>query len=118
LLPPCALPAVAAGPLYTLENATTLPSTNTGWDHVSLDAATGRLFMDRRLDGLTVFDINTHSATTVENSKGANGALLVPEFNRVYVACTDGTVLVLDLTTLKPIERFNVDDGDLNVSVG
>ena len=25
-----ALPAVAAGPLYTLENATTLPSTNTG----------------------------------------------------------------------------------------
>ena len=47
--------------------------------------------MDRRLDGLTVFDINAHSATTVENSKGANGALLVPEFNRVYVACTDGT---------------------------
>ena len=85
------LPA-AAGPLYTLENATTLPSTNTGWDYVSLDAATGRLFMDRRLDGLTVFDINAHSATTVENSKGANGALLVPEFNRVYVACTDGTV--------------------------
>ena len=29
------LPA-AAGPLYTLENATTLPSTNTGWDYVSL----------------------------------------------------------------------------------
>ena len=87
-----ALPAVAADPLYTLENATTLPSKNTGWDYVSLDAATGRLFMNRRLDGLTVFDINAHSATTVENSKGANGALLVPEFNRVYVACTDGAV--------------------------
>jgi len=85
-----ALPA--AGPLYTLENATTLPSTNTGWDYMSFDSATGRLFLDRRLDGLTVFDIDTHSATTVENSKGANGALLVPEFNRVYVACTDGTV--------------------------
>jgi hypothetical protein len=40
--------------------------------------------------------------------------LLVPEFNRVYVACTDGTVLVLDLVTLKPIERYKVDDGDLN----
>jgi hypothetical protein len=85
------LPAAAAGPLYTLENATTLPSTNTGWDYVSLDSATGRLFMDRRVDGLTVFDINEHSATAVENSRGANGALLVPEFNRVYVACTDGT---------------------------
>jgi len=108
------LPAAAAGPLYTLENATTLPSTNTGWDYVSFDAATGRLFLDRRVDGLTVFDINAHSATAVENSKGANGALLVPEFNRVYVACTDGTVLVLDLATLKPIERFKVDDGDLN----
>jgi hypothetical protein len=55
------LPAAAADPLYTLENATTLPSTNTGWDYVSLDAATGRLFMDRRVDGLTVFDINEHS---------------------------------------------------------
>ena len=74
---------------------------------MSFDGATGRLFLDRRLDGLTVFDIDTHSATTVENSKGANGALLVPEFNRVYVACTDGAVLALDLATLRPIERFN-----------
>ncbi len=109
-----AVPALAAGPLYTLDNATTLPSTNTGWDHITLDAATGRLFIARRADGLTVFDINTRKASQVDNSKGANGALLVPEFNRIYVACTDGTVLVLDMTTLKPIDRFKLDNGDLN----
>lgn len=109
------LPALAAGPLYTVENVSVLPSTNTGWDYISLDAGTGRLFIARRLDGLTVFDTNAHRMIgTVENSKDANGALLLPEFNRGYVACTDGTVLVFDLTTLKPIDRFKVDDGDLN----
>jgi len=109
------LPASAAGPVYVLESATTLHSTNSSWDYISLDQAGGRLFIARRLDGLTVFDINTKTViSTVENSKGANGALLVPEFNRVYTAMTDGTVLVVDLTTLKPIDRFKVDDGGLN----
>ena len=42
-----ACPAFAASPLYAIENVTTLPSTNTGWDYVSLDAATGRLFIAR-----------------------------------------------------------------------
>jgi len=60
---------------------------------VSFDGATGRLFLDRRLDGLTVFDIDTHSATTMENSKGANGALLVPELTitdaAVSTACSN-----------------------------
>ena len=77
------LPASAAGPVYVLESATTLPSTNSSWDYISLDQAGGRLFMARRLDGLTVFDINTKTViSTVENSQGANGALLVPEFAR------------------------------------
>jgi DNA-binding beta-propeller fold protein YncE len=115
LIAAVSLPASATGPVYVLENATTLPSTNSSWDYLSLDQAGGRLFIARRLDGLTVFDINTKTVlSTVENSKGANGALLLPEFNRVYTAMTDGTVLVVDLTTLKPIDRFKVDDGGLN----
>ena len=51
---------------------------------------------------------------TVENSKGANGLVLAPEFGRGYTAMTDGTMLVFDLATLKPIERVRLDDGDLN----
>lgn len=110
-----ALPASAANPLYTLQNATTLPSTDTGWDYIAFDAATGRLFLDRRADGLSVFDVNRQAVIgNVENSKGANGTRLLPEFNRGYVAMTDGTVLVFDLATLKQIDHFKVDDGDLN----
>src|SRR4030081_2776780 len=77
------LPAWGANPFYTLQNATTLPSADTGWDYIAFDAATGRLFMDRRADGLTVFDVNKHAVIgNVENSKGANGTRLLPEFNR------------------------------------
>jgi outer membrane protein assembly factor BamB len=109
------LPAWAGDAFYTLQNATTLPSTNTGWDYIALDATNGRLFMDRRADGLTVFDVNRQAVIgNVENSKGANGTRLLPEFNRGYVAMTDGNVLVFDLATLKQIDHFKVDDGDLN----
>ena len=105
----------AAQPAYTTGPATVLPSTDTGWDYITLDPATHRLFMARRKDGLTVFDVNTRQViATVENSIGANGVVLVPAFGRAYTAMTDGTLLIFDLATLKPIERIRLDDGDLN----
>jgi DNA-binding beta-propeller fold protein YncE len=108
-------PAFAAEVFYAQEAAVTLPSSNTGWDYIAYDAATGRLFLDRRADGLTVFDVNRQTVVgTVENSRGANGTRVLPEFGRGYVAMTDGTVLVFDPATLKQIDRFKVDDGDLN----
>ncbi len=71
--------------------------------------------MARRADGLTVWDTKSRKVSaTIENSKGANGVVLVPEFGRGYTAMTDGTMLVFDLATLKPIERVKLDDGDLN----
>ena len=114
-----ALPAHAAGPehvpAYTAGPAATLPSSDTGWDYITLDPATGRLFMARRADGLTVWDTRAGKMmATVEDSTGANGAVLVPQANRGYAAMTDGTVLSFDLATLKPVERTRVDEGDLN----
>ena len=110
-----AAPAQAAGPTYVASSTTVLPSTDTGWDYVALQPGTSRLFMARRADGLTVFDVNTRQVVgTVENSIGANGPVLLPEFNRGYVAMTDGTMLVFDLTTLKAIDRPRLDEGDLN----
>ncbi|HKD78010.1 MAG TPA: hypothetical protein VKB76_21055, partial [Ktedonobacterales bacterium] len=112
------VPAFAADPLYTLQHETMLPSSNSGWDYIRYDPTKGRLFLDRRADGLTVFDVNRQRALgQVENSKNANGVLLLPEFNRGYVAMTDGNVLVFNLATLKQINRFKVDDGDLNSAI-
>ncbi|HEY0646638.1 hypothetical protein [Phenylobacterium sp.] len=110
--------AYAKGELYSLERAVTLPSTNTDWDYVKLDPQSGRLFVARRKDGLSVFDVRTQRLIkTIENSVGANGPLLLPEFNRGYVAMTDGSVLIFDLKALRPIDRVKLDAGGLNGAV-
>ena len=111
--------AADVGLLYKLEATATLPSTDSGWDYVKMQPNTSRLFMARDKDGLTVFDVDQNKAVlTVENSIGANGPLLLPEYNRGYIAMTDGSLLSIDLKTLKPIERLPLDkNGGLNSGV-
>jgi len=112
-------PATAGELLYTLDSATTLPSTDTGYDYIKMQPGTNRLFMARLADGLTVFDVDTNKViATVENSVGANGPLLLPEYNRGYVAMDDGSLLSFDLETLKPIGRKPLaEDGGLNSAI-
>lgn len=107
------------GLLYKFASSVTLPSTEIGWDYIKMQPGTSRLFLARDADGLTVFDVDQGKViTTVENSKGANGPLLLPEYNRGYVANTDGSLLIFDLKTLKPIERLPLDkEGGLNSGV-
>ncbi len=111
-----AFPATAGDTLYQLENTTRLPSTDTDWDYIRLEPHGSRLFMARRKDGLTVFDVDTRKVlATVENSVGANGPLLLPQFDRGYVAMTDGSLLSFELKSLKVIDRIRLaDDGGLN----
>lgn len=111
--------AADAGLLYKLESSVTLPSTNSGWDYIKMEPNSGRLYLARDADGLTVFDVDQNKAiATVENSVGANGPLLLPQYNRGYVANTDGSLLSFDLKTLKPIERLPLDkNGGLNSGV-
>ncbi len=107
------------GLLYKLQATATLPSTDSGWDYIKMQPGTARLFLARDVDGLTVFDVDQNKAiATVDNSKGANGPLLLPQYNRGYVANTDGSLLSFDLQTLQPIERLALDkDGGLNSGV-
>lgn len=108
----CAGPAF--GQAVVFEGETTLPSSNSSWDYITLDPSGGPLFIARRQDGLTVWNTATRAATTVENSTGANGVVLAPAAGRGYVAMTDGTMLVFDLKTLAPIERVDLGVGELN----
>ncbi|HRP86973.1 MAG TPA: hypothetical protein PLS34_05575 [Gammaproteobacteria bacterium] len=109
-------PAQAGELLYTLADTATLPSTDTGWDYIKMEPKSSRLFMARDKDGLTVFDVDANRAvTTVDDSVGANGPLLLPEYNRGYVAMTDGSFLSFELDSLKPIARLQLDgDGGIN----
>lgn len=109
-------PAMAGDALYRLESATALPSTDTDWDYIRLEPHGSRLFIARRKDGLTVFDVDSGKVLkTLENSDGANGPLLLPQFDRGYVAMTDGSLLSFELKSLKVLDRIKLaDDGGLN----
>ncbi len=111
-----AVPTIAAEPIYTLEKAVALPSSDSDWDYIKLEPHGSRLFIARRKDGLTVYDTKTHKVVgQIENSIGANGPLILPQFNRGYVAMTDGSLLSFDLKSLKVIERIPLaKDGGLN----
>lgn len=112
-----ATPAQAADELlYTLDSATQLPGVGSDWDYMKMERDGPRLFIARRRDGLTVFDVDSRKiVANIENSGGANGPLLLPQFNRGYVVTTEGDLLSFDLKTLAVIERTKLaDDGGLN----
>lgn len=101
---------------YQMTDRVTLPSGDTGWDYVKFEPGSSRLFMGRLGDGLTVYDVDRgQPIMTMENSVGANGPVLLPKYNRGYVAMDDGTLLSFDLKALKVIARTKLaSDGGLN----
>jgi hypothetical protein len=101
---------------YVKTGSMTLPSSDTGWDYVKFEPGSARLFMGRLDDGLTVYDVDQGKPImTMENSVGANGPILLPKYNRGYVAMADGSLLSFDLKTLKVIARTPLaSDGGLN----
>lgn len=99
---------------YRLEKAVTLGGAAPGWDYLTLDAGRSLLFIGRRDEGVTVFDLQAGAVkTTIENSKGANEALLIPEFDRGYTANEDGTTTQFQLSNLKTLSRIKFgEDSD------
>lgn len=103
---------------YRLESATVLPSTNTDWDYLAFDAARSYLFIARRGDGLTVFDVRSNKVVAnVAGTRGANGILLLPQFDRAYVVNTDGTMTTVQLSTLTLLKWEKLDEEGLNAIV-
>jgi DNA-binding beta-propeller fold protein YncE len=105
---------------YTMTSSVTLPSGPPDWDYLRLDQDTGRLFIARRTDGLTVYDIETGKAVhQMADGLGANGPLTLTDHNRGYVAMTDGSALIFDLKTLATIARVRLDPegGGMNGAV-
>lgn len=103
-----------AATFYHLTSVTTLKGKAPGWDYLSLDVKRDYLFMGRRHDGVTVFDLaKAKTVTTIARSQGANMATLVPEFDRGYTTNGDGSTTVFVLSTLKTLNRIKLgDDAD------
>ena len=101
--------AAHAAPGYHLESVATLKGVAPGWDYVTVDPARSYLFLGRRAEGVTVYDAAARRVvTTIENSKAANIAALVPEADRGYTANEDGTTTVFQLSTLKTLDRIKL----------
>lgn len=96
----------------------TLPGSGHSWGFAALSPERPQLFIARRENGLTVFDVQQQKAVkTLDNSTGANGVVIVPAFNRAYVANMDGSLGVVALDSLKVLKRIPVDSGNLNNAV-
>lgn len=101
--------------LYRLADAKVLPGSGHSWGFGALEAKRPYLFIARRENGLTVFDVQKQKAVkTLAHSTGANAVVLVPKRDRAYVANMDGSVSVVALDGLRVIKRVPVDSGNLN----
>ncbi|MEO8779615.1 MAG: YncE family protein [Rhodanobacter sp.] len=112
-----------ATPFYHLGSAVTLPGKAPGWDYLTYDAARSHLFIGRRHDGVTVFDVATHKVVaTIAGTEGANKAILVPQLDRGYSVNGDGSSTEFVLSSLKTIRhiRFgqNADAGSYEPVTG
>jgi DNA-binding beta-propeller fold protein YncE len=106
--------AAQAQQFYHLESAVPLKAAAPDWDYVTLDPARGYLFIGRRGDGVTVFDVRTRKVVrNIDKSDDANAVVLIPEFDRGYTINGDGTTTIFQLSSLKTIDRAKVgEDAD------
>ena len=104
----------AAAQFHRLESATVIKGAKPDWDYVTLDPARGYLFIGRRADGVTVFDVKAKRVVrNIDKSDDANAIALVPEFDRGYTINGDGTSTVFSLGSLKTLDRIKIgEDAD------
>jgi DNA-binding beta-propeller fold protein YncE len=101
--------------LYTLSASTVLPGDGHSWGFAALEPKGPHLFVARRENGLSVFDVEQQRLVkTLDNSVGANAVTFVPERNRAYVANMDGTLGIVALDRLQVLQRLKLDSGNLN----
>ena len=102
---------------YRLETAAVLKTHSPEWDYLTLDERRGYLFIGRRADGVTVYDVKARRVVrTIANSDDANAVALVPEFDRGYTTNGDGSTTVFRLSTLETIDRIKLgQDADAGI---
>ena len=116
------IPSHAAS-FYRLRSAVTLPGKAPAWDYLTYDPSRSYLFIGRRHDGVTVFNVVTHKVVaTIADSTGANKAILVPSLGLGYTVNGDGSTTEFDLKSLKTLRRIrfgsNADAGSYEPITG
>jgi hypothetical protein len=86
---------------YRVAKEVVLPGKNPRWDHVSVDPANRNVLIGRRDQGLWTYNMDTGKIGQVEQTKGTNGAAIVPELG-LGMSDNGGadSVTIFDLKTL------------------
>jgi DNA-binding beta-propeller fold protein YncE len=98
---------------WHLLNSTAIPGKNAGWDYVSLDATSNRLFIGRRGVGLNVVDIATGKLVKVVGNTAvdsSNGATLMPEFDLGVSYNENGTLTPFKISTLESLTNVKLGE--------
>jgi DNA-binding beta-propeller fold protein YncE len=94
--------------LYSIVKTLHLPG-NGGWDYLSIDESTGRLFLSH---GAVVQVVDTKTGElvgTIPNTPGVHGIAFAPELNKGFISVgRDTSVTVFNLKTLEFIARVKV----------
>src|SRR5262249_5676059 len=96
---------------YRLESAVTLKGAAPNWDYVTFEAARSYLYIARREDGVTVYDVNAKRVVREINAARANATPLVRKFDRGYTANEDGTATAFQLSSLNAVKRIKLAEG-------
>jgi DNA-binding beta-propeller fold protein YncE len=93
---------------YTLVNKIHLPGEG-GWDYLSVDEATGRLFVSHGTV-VQVVDLKTGQlAGTIDDTPGVHGIAIAQDLNKAFVSVgRNASVKVVDLKTLASIADVKV----------
>lgn len=91
---------------FRLQSEATLTGPVDGWDYMAFEATRGYLFIDRRAQGVTVFDTRRDRVVAqISGAAGSNATVLVPAFDRGFTANRDGTTTMFRLSSLTTLKR-------------
>ncbi len=80
-----------------------------GWDYLSVDEMNHMLFVSHSSQ-VNVIDLETNEQMAViPETPGVHGVTIANDLNRAFISCgRDASVLVIDLSTFKPIKKVQV----------
>ncbi len=82
---------------------------NGGWDYLAVDEINQNLFVSHSTQVNVVSLKKNEQIAEIPETPGVHGIAVANDLNRAYISCgRDASVLVVDLTTFKTIEKVQV----------
>ena len=82
---------------------------NGGWDYLAVDEINQNLFVSHSMQVNVVSLKKNEQIAEIQETPGVHGIAIANDLNRAYISCgRDASVVVVDLTTFKTIEKVQV----------